>query len=174
MDDKTKKQFGKAHDEAQHLRDLLKDFDTAMMLTRDPGGGLGHARPMAVGAHDDDGTLYFATDIHSAKIAEIEADSRIQLIFQGKLKFVSLLGTARVSTERAVIDRVWSEFAKTWFPKGKDDPALCAVIVEPREGEFWDQGGLKSVRYAFQQAKAYVTGTRATTGDEEQHGKAHF
>ena len=57
----------------EHLYDLVKDFDTVMLVTKDAGGKL-HARPMSVAELRADADAYFATSLDSPKIDEIEAD----------------------------------------------------------------------------------------------------
>ena len=49
------------------LRELLDDFDAAMLVTRRPDGSL-RSRPMAVADLDADGTLWFLTQADSGKM----------------------------------------------------------------------------------------------------------
>ena len=153
---------------ADHLRKLLKGFTSAMLVTRATDGRM-HSRPLAVA--DTDGTvLYFATAIDSPKVKEIEADPRVNVCLQGESRYVSIVGTAKVVTDRSLIERLWSEPWKLWFPEGKGDPSLCLLRVEPEEAEYWDQSGAKGLRYLFQAAAAYLEG-RQPTSDEDQHAK---
>ncbi len=153
----------------RQLKDLLKGFDTAMLVTRGANGRV-HARPMGVAEINDAGDLYFVTAAGSAKVNEIEKDSDVTLIFQGRLTFVSLSGTAEVVTDQALIDKLWTEAWRVWFPKGKSDPALRLLQVVPDEAEYWDSSGLEGISYAFEAAKAYIKGERPVT-TQEQHGK---
>ena len=153
----------------RHLNDLLKGFDTAMLVTRGTGGSI-HARPMGVADINDAGDLYFATSAGSPKVREIENDADVTLIFQGKLTFVSLRGTAVVVKDQALIGKLWSEAWRVWFPKGKTDPTLLLLKVEPVEAEYWDSSGLAGVTYAFEAAKAYIKGEKPVT-TQEQHGR---
>src|SRR5690349_16114728 len=75
--------------EKEHLYDLLKGFDTAMLVTY-PAGGLAHARPMAVAELRPDADTYFVTSIDSLKVEEIEANPSVTLTFQSTSKFASL------------------------------------------------------------------------------------
>jgi general stress protein 26 len=146
------------HEKAQHLHDLIKDFDTAMLVTHTPEGGL-HARPLTVAAARGDGLLYFSTNVESPKVAEIDSDTTVAVTFQDESRYVAVTGTAELSRDRALIDELWNETWKVWFPKGKDDPSLAIIRVTPTTGEYWDQTGLKGVRYLFDSVKAYATGT---------------
>jgi general stress protein 26 len=147
----------------------LRQFDTAMLVTRTPEGGL-RSRPLSLVVNDegDDG-LYFSTAIDSPKASELEADPRVNVCMQDRRRFVSVTGVARVTKDRALIDRLWSEAWKIWFPKGKEDPSLCILIVTPSEAAYWDGSGLEGVTYLFEMAKAYLTGTKASSDDDERH-----
>ena len=68
-------------EDGEHLYDLLKDFDTAMLVTRAADGHL-HARPMAVAELRADADAYFVTNIDSPKVAEVYADADVLLTFQ--------------------------------------------------------------------------------------------
>jgi general stress protein 26 len=65
----------------EHLYDLLKGFDTAMLVTY-PTGGPAHARPMAVAELRPDVDTYFVTSIDSPKIEEIEENPSVTLTFR--------------------------------------------------------------------------------------------
>ncbi|MFN0194847.1 MAG: pyridoxamine 5'-phosphate oxidase family protein [Aestuariivirga sp.] len=153
----------------RHLNDLLKGFDTAMLITRGPDGGI-RSRPMGVAEINDAGDLYFASSAESAKVREIKKDAEVTLIFQGRLTFVSLRGTAQVVKDQVLIDKLWSEGWRVWFPKGKTDPSLRLLKVEPEAAEYWDSSGLEGISYAFEAAKAYIKGEKPVT-TQEQHGK---
>jgi general stress protein 26 len=152
----------------------MADFDTAMLVTRTHDGEL-RARPLTVATAQDDGYLYFSTSVESPKVAEITEDQHVAVTFQDSKRYVSLTGTARLSRDRALIDRLWSEAWKVWFPKGKDDPTLAILIVAPIAGEYWDNAGTKGLRYAFEAAKAYATGTKPVDGaDDRQNAKVRL
>jgi general stress protein 26 len=152
----------------KHVKEMVQSFDTAMLVTHTLDGAM-RSRPLAI-AHDrGDDALYFSTDIDSDKVRELEANPGVNLVLQDGRRFVSLTGIARVERDRAVIDRVWSESWKVWFPQGKADPALCVVVVEPREASYWDGSGLKGLKYLFEMAKGYVTHTRPESDGDEEH-----
>ena len=151
----------------EHLYDLVKDFHTAMFVTKGAGGKL-HARPMSVAELRPDADAYFATSLDSPKIDEIAANPEAMITFQSGSQFAFISGTASVLRDRALIDRLWSETWRAWFPGGKDDPSLCILKVEAREGEYWDNFGVKGVRYLFEGVKAIPQGEK-----HETHGGDH-
>ncbi len=154
----------------RHLNELLKNFSTAMMVTR-AGDRSIHARPMHIAEISEDGNLYFATSLESSKLRDIENNSDVTLIFQADSIFVSLNGTAHTSTEQDLIDRLWSEAWRVWFPEGKDDPSLVILKIEPQDAEYWDNSGSKGISYTVAALKAYVTGERPAEADKGQHAK---
>jgi general stress protein 26 len=153
----------------ERLKQLMVDFDTAMLVTRTEDGGL-RSRPLSIAHNEDDQEgLYFSTAIDSPKVSELEADPRVNVCMQDKRRFVSVTGVARLVKDRALIDKLWSEAWKVWFPRGKDDPTLRILVVEPSEAAYWDASGVEGVKYLFGMAKAYVTGTKANSDDDERH-----
>lgn len=155
--------MGQAAQSTQHLFDVLKEFDHTMLVTRSLDGHI-HARPMAVAELEPDADAYFVTAIDSPKVAEIKADSRVTLTFQGPKRFATLRGTVAVVRDRALLERLWKEAWKVWFPKGKDDPEVSILKFDPEHGEVWDNAGAQGVKYAFEAAKAYAKGEQMTAG----------
>jgi general stress protein 26 len=152
----------------QKLFELLDDFKTAMLVTRLRNGGI-HARPMHVAKLEEDGELYFVTSKDSPKIREIARDSEVNAIFQGNSKFVTMTGIASILDDRQLIESLWSEAWKVWFPKGKDDPTICIIKVVTSQAEYWDNEGLEGLSYAFAAAKAYIRG-ECPEVDSRHHG----
>ena len=151
----------------EHLVELIGKFDTAMLVTRMANGGL-RSRPLAIAEARPDGGLYFATSIESGKVHELDDDPHVNVAMQnGHRHFVSVSGRARIERDRRLIDRLWSDSWKVWFPDGKNDPALCLIAVEPTEAEYWDSSGATGLRYLFEAAKAFATGTRPDTDDRQ-------
>lgn len=144
-------------DPREHLIEILKDFGTAMLFTRSAGGDL-HGRPMGVADVEGDGELWFCAALDSGKVAEIGAEPSVAVAMQGKTKFLSLSGRARISNDRARIAQLWKPDWKIWFPDGKDDPNLCLIAVTPTEGEWWDNSGARGLKFAFEAAKALLKG----------------
>jgi general stress protein 26 len=154
---------------AERLRALVKDISTAMLITHTEANRL-RARPMAVARAEADDVLYFATDIESEKVSEILANSRTHVVFQDRSRYVFLTGTVTLSKDRGLVEKLWSESWRPWFPAGKHDPSLCLIVFEPEEGEYWDESGTNGLKYLFKAAKAYATGDRPEV-DERTHGK---
>jgi general stress protein 26 len=157
-------------EERDRLNKLLSKFDNAMLITRGAAGSL-NARPMAIAHLSPGADAFFVTSLQSHKVAEIEADPRVLVTFQGGGAYASISGNARIVHDRALIDRYWSDAWSIWFPDGKDDPDICVIAVLADEGEYWDRAGVEAIRFAFQAVKAAVTGKPVDVGNQHARVK---
>jgi general stress protein 26 len=156
----------------KRLYDVIKDFDNAMLVTT-ATSGRDHVRPMHIAEIREDGDIFFATSMDSPKITEISVNPEVVVTFQGNRQFAAVYGRAELVRDRNLINHLWSEAWKVWFPDGKSDPTLCLIRVDGREGEYWDNAGVQGIKYAFEAAKAYMRG-RSPKQDEKQTGKVHI
>ncbi len=151
--------------------EVLRKFDTAVLATVDHEGMV-HARPMAVFDIEPDGSVVFLTDDSSTKVHEIEREPRATVVCQsGWTSTVTLTGTALLFRDPAKIRAHWKKSFQAWFPDGPDDPRIVLVRVKAELGEYWDNAGLKAVRYFVQAAKAIATGVRPKVDRPDQHAK---
>ena len=148
---------------------MIAKAQFAMLGTYDAEGRC-HSRPMAAVEHEDaDGALWFFTRADSRKLREIGADPRVTLDYSdpGAKNWVSALGRAAIVDDRAKVDELWMEPLRTWFPEGRDDPAIRLIRVELESAEFWDSPNSVAV-YAFGYLKALATGEPPSPGDIAQ------
>ena len=158
-------------DQREHFHRLLKQFHTAMLVTH-AGDGRLRARPMAVAKVEDDGRVWFFTGAESAKVHEIEADTRVQIVCQNdRSAYLSMSGYADLRRDRSKIAELWQEPFRVWFPAGKDDPNIELIVVRPEEGEFWDNEGFNKIKCLIESAKAYASGTTPAVEEGNQHGR---
>ncbi len=146
------------------LVDVLKDFTTAMVVTS--AQGKMRARPMAVVQIEDAGDALFVTSLDSPKVDEIEMNPRVLLTFQGSWRFASLSGEAEIIRDPALVEKHWKEDWRLWFPEGKSDPRICFIRVHGSDAEYWDSAGGNAVTFAFEAARAYLSGTEAKRNDK--------
>jgi general stress protein 26 len=61
-------------------------------------------------------------------------------LFQGSAHsdFLSIYGTATISTDKELIRELWEPLLKTWFTGGVDDQRITVLKVDTREGYYWD------------------------------------
>ena len=84
--------------------------------------------------------------------------------------YLAISGHASLVVSRTKINEVWQEPYKVWFPEGKTDPNLALISVDLVEAEYWDNAGAEKVKYLFESAKAYLTGTTPKVVEGDQHG----
>jgi len=157
-------------DDCNKLRELISHFTTAMLVTHDGISGM-RARPMALVEVEDCCILWFISSKESSKTEEIKRDDRVSVICQkDQSTYLSIAGSARLVESRAQIESLWQEAFKIWFPRGKNDPNLILIRVEPIQAEYWDNSGINKVKYLLRAAEAYVTGTAMPTFVGSQHG----
>ncbi|HEY4320464.1 MAG TPA: pyridoxamine 5'-phosphate oxidase family protein [Gemmatimonadales bacterium] len=164
-----------SQEDREHLTKLVKEFRTAMLVTCTPTHEM-HARPLTLAdTHNEaDATICFPAGADSGNVAAVRAMAHVNVTMQDGNKFVSLTGMARVSQDRALIDRLWSDAWKVWFPDGKSDPNIAIIVIAPHSAEYWDNSGAKGIRYMFSAAKAALSGERPTPADNDQHAKVRL
>ena len=162
---------GPAPQAERHFFELLREFDTATVITRTRGGNL-HGRPMAVADLSDDGTLWFITNVDSTKVLEIRDDSRGMISLQKGRSFATINGHFELIADRAKVDRIWKETYRVWF-EGQRDPELVLLRFTPFDAEYWDNTGAHGVKHAFEAMNAYLSGQKIDPAeyDPEAHAR---
>lgn len=156
--------------QTEKFHDLLKEFETAVLITHGRDTHF-HARPMSIAQVEDNCDLWFITNEESAKVHEIEADTRVQVICQeGRSSCISIAGRASLIRDRAKVREVWRPVHRVWFPHGVEDPNIVLIHVAGEHAEYWDNTGVNRLTYAYQAIKAIATGTAAEVKEGEQHG----
>ena len=150
----------------EHLYELLKGFDTAMLVTHEPSGDL-HGRPMAIAELSQDGDTYFATSIDSPKVGEVEKERNCLITFQSSSQYAVVQGLGQIVRDRALIESMWKDTWKVWFPEGKSDPKLCLLKVDAKNVEYWDNIGMQGLKYLFEGLKSVVQKKRPETNQKQ-------
>ena len=154
---------------AEKIKDLVETAETCFFCTALGSGAPLKTRPMSVQKADEQGRLYFLSANDSHKNAEIAQDSRVQLFFQGGAHsdFLSVTGTATISTDKTLIKELWKPILKTWFTEGEDDPRITALTVQTDDGYYWDNKHGNAVAFA----KMAVGAVIGKTLDDSIEGK---
>ena len=100
----------------------------------------GHTRPMTAQLEEDaGGPIWFFTSSDNDIVRLLRGDDRAIATFasKGHDLFAAVHGTLSVDTDRAVIDRLWNRFVAAWFERGKDDPKLRLLRLDPDDGQVW-------------------------------------
>ncbi|NJN45165.1 MAG: pyridoxamine 5'-phosphate oxidase family protein [Candidatus Competibacteraceae bacterium] len=89
------------------FKDILNDFDVAMLVTQTTGGEM-RARPMIIADRQGNGDILFITREESAKITEMLQTPQINVTMQAANRFVSISGTAAISYDQELIKKDWN------------------------------------------------------------------
>lgn len=127
-------------DAIQKIKELGGKTQTCFFSTDLKAGRAAATRPMSVQQIDEAGNLWFLSANDSHKNAEIKKDPKVQLLFQGSAHsdFMTISGTAKISTNKEKIKELWEPIVKTWFTQGVDDPRITVIQVTPEDGYYWD------------------------------------
>ena len=127
------------------IKELVEDIKTCMFCTNTQELPF-NTRPMATLDVDEQGNLWFMSNIKSNKNDEIKDDDQVQLIYAkgGDSHFLSLTGNAFIIKDQDKVDEYWTMFAKAWFD-GKRDPDISLIKIVPDTAHYWDTAHGKMV-----------------------------
>lgn len=126
--------------------------------------GGGHSEPLTVQLDKDQADrLYFfiGKDNRMARGGKAMA----QFVSKGQDFFACLSGLARIDNDRAIIDKLWSNEAESWFSGGKNDPNLALLRFDIEDAELWETDISLSGRLKM------LFGGKINTGEEGSHAR---
>lgn len=149
------------------VQDLIADIKVALLVTRAQDGKMS-GRPMAAISNKLTDGLWFFSRVASPKTGELMHDNHVLLAYSEPKtqNYVSISGQAEIVRDPRKIEELWSESARTWFPKGPSDPEICLIKVDIESAEYWDAPSSAWV-YAYGYAKARLTGEAPHPGDNK-------
>ena len=159
----------------KELYGLIHDIDVAMFTTRRADGHL-VARAMATQAPREGADLWFVTDAESHKLDELDADPHVNVSYyrDGTREWVSVSGTATVSTDRRAIRDLYRPDWKAWFGDeggardgGPDDPRFALILVDAHSVSYLKVDQPRPI-VLFEVVKGMVTGTRPNVGAQRE------
>ncbi len=149
---------------------LIKEMKFGMFTHRHADGQL-HAHPLTTQNRslDETGMLYFFVSRTSEVGQRVQADGNVCIAYgdPGKDTWVSISGTASVSEDKALKERLFNPMVKAWFPGGVEDPNLELVQVKIDHAEYWDVNESKMTQL-LKMATAAVTGNPPQMGEHRE------
>ncbi|WP_226065015.1 pyridoxamine 5'-phosphate oxidase family protein [Kaistella polysaccharea] len=147
------------------IKELAEEARTCFFTTKI--GNDAHSVPMSLQEVDEDGVLWFISSSESEHNEHIMQDSAVQLYFMNNssYEYVFVKGSAKITTDKILIDKYWSDFANAWFDV-KDDPKVTLIGVKAQDGYYYETKDNK----VFAMAKmvfAAVTGSKTEDGGIE-------
>jgi general stress protein 26 len=154
-----------AKDAAQQAWDMMSSLDFCFLVAHGAGGM--NARPMSSIVKQDEDRVYFLSNATSDQIGDIRQRPDVLLNYgDGSRRFVSTSATATISTDRALIKRLWNVGAQTFWPEGPEAADVAVIIAHPQKAEYWD-GPLGVVTLA-KMAASLITGSQPDMGENEK------
>lgn len=149
------------------LWSLIKGIKVAMLTSWD--GQRMRARPMQGFQDIFEGELRFYTKGHGKKVDEVTSYDQVCLAYadHDEQVYVSVAGKARLTRDRALLEKHWNRHVAAWFPQGLDEPDLAMIVVEVEEAEFWDSTS-SSMKYLWEVTKANLTRSTPDVGDNQR------
>jgi general stress protein 26 len=123
----------------EKLKQLAEDADICHFVTNLKSLPL-QSRPMSTQEVDDEGNIWFMSRNTSDKNIDIAMDHHVQLFYSKNTssEYLSVYGTAEISTDKAKIKELWQPINKAWFTEGEDDPSITLIKVAPLDAYYWD------------------------------------
>ncbi len=119
-----------ARNEMGQIAEMLREIDICMFVTRSNGSVRG--RPMSNNRNVEyDGDSWFFSFRDSPKVAEIEADSRVELAYIATERgtWISIEGETEIVEDADRKRELWNEDLAQWFRDGPDDDDLVLLKV---------------------------------------------
>jgi len=156
------------------LYELIDGIEIAMFTTRRPDGRL-VSRPMATQARAAGADLWFVTDASAYKLDELQQDAQVNLAYynQKSREYVSISGTARISTDRAKITELYRPDWKAWFGGDSkesgtpDDPRITLIAVDVESAVYLKMDKPRPVIF-YEVAKGMLTGRAPDVGETQR------
>ncbi|HJU68026.1 MAG TPA: pyridoxamine 5'-phosphate oxidase family protein [Gemmatimonadaceae bacterium] len=154
------------------LYELIEGIEIAMLTTRRPDGRL-VSRPMATQKREPGTDVWFVTDIESGKIDELATDPNVSLSYYNvkSWEWVSVSGTATITTDRAMIRELYKPDWKAWFGDeggnrdgGPNDPRFALILVDATSVVYGKRNKPKPLAL-FEVVKGLVTGKEPDVAD---------
>ncbi|MFV8268313.1 pyridoxamine 5'-phosphate oxidase family protein [Flavobacterium sp. GT2N3] len=151
----------------EKLKTLVDEINTCLFCTNLKTNDGATTRPMAAVKVSEEGNIWFFSEKDSDKNKEIEQNTAVQLFFahSGIGSYMVVNGEAEITTDREMIEKLWTPVVNIWFKEGKSDPNVSLIKVIPSSAYYWDTDGNKMINF-LKMAASVVTGTNLLSGNE--------
>ena len=122
---------------AQELKDKFwKELSGSSFVMLQLDAEPGSAAPMtaSLDKHADSAIWFFAG--HDSRWAQ-QGAATASYASKGHDLFARFTGTLTEETDKARLDKQWSNFVEAWFPGGKTDPNLLFLRMDLGDAEIW-------------------------------------
>lgn len=153
--------------EFQRYKSLIEDINECMLITEDKMIGI-HARPMYLSKVDDEGKLWFFTNIDSTKVDEIFNERTVCCAFAkpSDKNYVSATGKAIIVRDLAKKKELYTKMNDAWFD-GPEDPKASLICVQVKYAEYWADNDSSIITMAKIAATAVMGGNYDNTDNKK-------
>ena len=154
------------------LYKLIEGIEIAMFTTRRANGQL-VSRPMATQKREPGTDLWFVSDVDSDKIEELSADPNVSVSYYNvkTWEWVSVSGTATISTDREMIRQLYKPDWKAWFGDeggerdgGPNDPRFALLLIDAQSVVYGKRNKPKPL-VLFEVVRGMITGKQPDVSD---------
>ncbi|MET0321051.1 MAG: pyridoxamine 5'-phosphate oxidase family protein [Duganella sp.] len=147
-----------SQDQIQTIAAKIKDVRFGMFTTYDAEHLL-TSRPLTTQQIDNEGNLWFFASDEAAFTLDLPQHPDVNISFSDPERqlYLSVSGHAYLLKDKAKARELWTPAARSWFPKGVDDPHLSLIRVRIQSAEYWDAGASK-MKQLVQKARTAITG----------------
>lgn len=98
--------------------------------------------------HDSPWVLYFSTGYTGVKTAHFRANPKASVAYAdiAKNNGVTLVGTAEITEELSVKERLWRDWMYEYFPDGAGDENFCLIRFTAKEVTYWIEKNFGTIR----------------------------
>ncbi|MGN5954152.1 pyridoxamine 5'-phosphate oxidase family protein [Sphingobacterium lactis] len=154
--------------EAQEkFKAIIDQIDIGTICSFNADSPYPHGVPMSRQEVEEDSNVWYILSAESETFKNLEKDNKISVFYADpkNYTFLSVNGTASLSRDQERIDKYWNKMMEGWFEKGKTDPNIRILKVNPEEAHYWDSGSNK-ITMLFGMIKKIVTGSKEDVGNE--------
>ena len=154
------------HDAVKKVNELISGIKIAMLMTEGHDGDF-HSRPMMTQEQDFDGDLWFFAERTSEKVADIERNPLVNVVYVSDGKYISIAGKADIISDVKKKKELWSETMRVWFEAGPESHDVVLLRVQSHSAQYWDSpSGL--LGKAASMVKVILTGDKDAAGESDK------
>lgn len=149
-------------DDIQHIVEFVNRTRVGMLGTIEATGKL-VSRPMTVVDVAPGEDLNFFTSRDASSVRDVRNNDAVNVAFVGDHEWLSISGAAEVVEDQQVVEGLWSDALRAYYPDGPATPGLVVLRVRTETAEHWRSPG--TVATALRWARARAAGEQVDPGE---------
>ena len=151
----------------EKLKSIVDQIDIGMVCSFNTNSDYPHGVPMSRQEVDEEGYIWYICSAESETFKNIESNPKVSIFYAEpkNYTFLSIAGTASLTRDQQRIDRYWNKMMEGWFEKGKEDPNIRLIQVDPQDAHYWDSDS-NMIATIFKMVRNSITGSNEDIGKE--------